>query len=217
MEALCGRELQRKPAEFEIQWCPTVCWSPVQFDTGTGCVYCSAKWICCFGVCWKHVFSCFSASTSQFCFPEILWSISRWWFQTVIFNFHLWIIRLAIWLIFFSKWAQPSILILISMVSVSRRRLQSPQAHMLDKESFSSASAAVDALNRGCCWSKMIQVYSWPCLEMNLAFQCWSIDWRKWCRPGHLKIPDDFVVVFSGSSGGWVEWGKDWNCFVDRP
>eukprot|EP00434_Breviolum_minutum_P029232 symbB.v1.2.025854.t1/scaffold2539.1/size76650/2 len=39
---------------------------------------------------------------------------------------------------------------------------------MLDKESFSSASAAVDALNRGL-----------------------------------LKLPDDFVVVFSGSSGGY--------------
>lgn len=42
------------------------------------------------------------------------------------------------------------------------------KAHMLDKESFSSASAAVDALNRGL-----------------------------------LKLPDDFVVVFSGSSGGY--------------
>ena len=75
-------------------------------------------------------------------------AISRCWFQTVILNFHLWIIRLGIWLVF-SKWAQPPILILISMVSVSRKPLQSLQAHMLDKESFSSASAAVDALNRG--------------------------------------------------------------------
>ena len=139
------------------------------------------------------------------------------------------------------------------MVLVSRKPLQSLQAHMLDKESFSSASAAVDALNRGrfqngkiltatpkklsFLFQCSIGIYSWPCLEMNLAFQFhWLkkmdvsensgiqffplktihfgiplfLETSKWCWPGLLKLPDDFVVVFSGSSGGrGVSWAKE--------